>query len=308
MNFQSLAYFKTVAEELNITHAAQKLYISQQGLSSQIRKLEDELEVELFSRAPRLALTDAGRCLYEATKSIEGISGVLNDQLNEIRSEIRGELRIGLSFTRGQFILPSVLPEYARENPKVKIKLFEEPSLNLMDRLLKHEIDYWITAEKPQLEGLVCEPLFTERFYLVVPKSIIESAFSKKKAAEILEKMKTELVLEDLVDCPFVLLNPGNRSRDLFDNAMRALRLVPQIILETDNSQTAFALAQKEMAITVYSDMFLKNYSGSLNPNVMLIPLDKYIPIDVLNIFHSADARYAQYKKRYLEMIHQTFS
>lgn len=308
MNFLALKYFRVVAEELNITHAAQKLYVTQQALSAQIRKLEEELEVELFHRTPRLFLTDAGQCLYEATKNIYSVTENLNDQLNEIRSEVRGELRIGLSFTRGQFILPSILPQYAKENPKVRIKLYEEPSFSLMDRLLKHEIDFWITAENPQLEGLVCDKLFTEKFFLVVPESVVISSLGKYDGERILQKMTKDLCLEDLVECPFVLLNPGNRSRDLFDNAMRALRLVPKIILETDNSQTAFALAQKEMAITVYSDMFLKNYSGKLNPGVRILSLDKYIPNDVLNIYRSADARYSTYKKRYLEMIHQTFN
>jgi len=308
MNFLALKYFKAVAEELNVTHAAQKLYVSQQALSFQIRKLEEELGVELFTRNPKLFLTDAGQCLYEAVSGYDGVTNLLNDKLNEIRSGIRGELRLGLSFTRGQFILPLIIPTYVKENPKVTIKLFEQSSQQLMEKLLKHEIDYWITAEKPQLEGLTSEPLFTERFFLVVPKSVILSSLGKQKGSQVLQKMETELSLEDLVECPFVLLNPGNRSRDLFDNAMRALHIAPEIIMETDNSQTAFALSQKEMAITVYSDMFLKNYSGKLNPNVLIIPLDKYIPSDELHVFRSADVNYSTYKKRFLEIIHKTFS
>lgn len=294
MNFLILKYFKTVATELNITHAAQKLYISQQALSAHMRNLENELGVKLFNRTPRLSLTDAGRCLLEATEGYDRLTNVLNDKLNDIRNHERGELRIGLSFTRGQFILPSVLPLYAQSHPQVHIRIYEEPSNSLMERLLHGEIDFWVTAENPDIEGIHKEQLFKESFFLVVPEKIIT--------------IDEDFKLEDIINCPFVLLNPGNRSRDLFDNAVRARKLTPNIILETDNSQTAFALAQKEMAITVYSDMFLRNYSGKLNPRVKIIPLGKYIPSDILHVYYSEECKSSGYKQSFLKSLHKAFA
>lgn len=294
MNFLILKYFKTVATELNITHAAQKLYISQQALSAHMRNLENELGVKLFNRTPRLSLTDAGRCLLEATEGYDRLTNVLNDKLNDIRNHERGELRIGLSFTRGQFILPSVLPLYAQSHPQVHIRIYEEPSNSLMERLLHGEIDFWVTAENPDIEGIHKEQLFKESFFLVVPEKIIN--------------IDEDFKLEDIINCPFVLLNPGNRSRDLFDNAVRARKLTPNIILETDNSQTAFALAQKEMAITVYSDMFLRNYSGKLNPRVKIIPLGKYIPSDILHVYYSEECKSSGYKQSFLKSLHKAFA
>ncbi len=294
MNFLILKYFKTVATELNITHAAQKLYISQQALSAHMRNLENELGVKLFNRTPRLSLTDAGRCLLEATEGYDRLTNVLNDKLNDIRNHERGELRIGLSFTRGQFILPSVLPLYAQSHPQVHIRIYEEPSNSLMERLLHGEIDFWVTAENPDIEGIHKEQLFKESFFLVVPEKIIN--------------IDEDFKLEDIINCPFVLLNPGNRSRDLFDNAVRARKLTPNIILETDNSQTAFALAQKEMAITVYSDMFLRNYSGKLNPRVKIIPLGKYIPSDILHVYYTEECKSSGYKQSFLKSLHKAFA
>ena len=308
MNFLILKYFKTVATELNITHAAQKLYISQQALSAHMRNLESELGVKLFNRTPRLSLTDAGRCLLEATEGYDRLTNILNDKLNDIRNHERGELRIGLSFTRGQFILPSVLPGYAQEHPQVHINIYEEPSVSLMERLLHNEIDFWVTAENPDIDGIHKEPLFKESFYIVIPYKIMEKVYGQKGAEEKLKKIENDFELEDVINCPFVLLNPGNRSRDLFDNALRSRKLTPDIILETDNSQTAFALAQKEMAITVYSDMFLRNYSGKLNPKVKIIPLGKYIPSDILRVYYTEECRSSGYKQSFLKSLHKAFS
>jgi len=308
MNFLILKYFKTVATELNITHAAQKLYISQQALSAHMRNLESELGVKLFNRTPRLSLTDAGRCLLEATEGYDRLTNILNDKLNDIRNHERGELRIGLSFTRGQFILPLVLPPYAQAHPQVHINIYEEPSFSLMERLLHNEIDFWVTAENPDIEGIHKEPLFKESFYIVIPDKILDSIYGEKAASERIKKFESDFELEDIIQCPFVLLNPGNRSRDLFDNALRARKLTPNIILETDNSQTAFALAQKEMAITVYSDMFLRNYSGKLNPRVKIIPLGKYIPSDILHVYYTEECRSSGYKQSFLKSLHKAFS
>jgi len=308
MNFLILKYFKTVATELNITHAAQKLYISQQALSAHMRNLESELGVKLFNRTPRLSLTDAGRCLLEATEGYDRLTNVLNDKLNDIRNHERGELRIGLSFTRGQFILPLVLPPYAQAHPQVHINIYEESSFSLMERLLHNEIDFWVTAENPDIDGIIKEPLFKESFYIVIPDKILTSIYGEKEAQEKLKKFERDFEIEDIIQCPFVLLNPGNRSRDLFDNALRARKLTPNIILETDNSQTAFALAQKEMAITVYSDMFLRNYSGKLNPRVKIIPLGKYIPSDILHVYYTEECRSSGYKQSFLKSLHKAFS
>ena len=65
MNFLHLKYFLMVAEELNITRAAERLYISQQSLSNHISNMERELDVKLFTRSPKLSLTYAGGLLVE---------------------------------------------------------------------------------------------------------------------------------------------------------------------------------------------------------------------------------------------------
>ncbi len=306
MNFLVLKYFRVVAEELNITHASRRLYISQQALSSHIRNLEEELGVSLFNRSPRLSLTDAGNCLYEATKEIANVTSQLNDKLNEIRKENRGELRIGISFTRGQFFLPHIIPQYSLSYPKVRINIFEESSQSLFARLLRGEIDFWITADQPQVEGFVMEPLFTERFNLIVPVKVLERTYGAKRAEELRKKIKESLDLRDLMECPFVLLNSRNRSRELFDDAMRANHLVPNIILETDNSQTAFALAQRDMALTIYSEMFLKSYSGKLNPDVEIVSLEKYLKEDLLHIYY-AEGTISGFRQSFLNEVHRIF-
>lgn len=85
MNFSNLQYFVTVADELNVTKAAEKLYISQQSLSNQIIKLENELGVKLFVRNPGLKLTYAGDRLYKSARHILDLHNQMLSEIEDIK-------------------------------------------------------------------------------------------------------------------------------------------------------------------------------------------------------------------------------
>ena len=84
MNLKSLEYFIEVANDLNITSAAQRLYISQQALSAQIQKLEQYYGVTLFERQPKMRLTYAGEQLLEGAKKIIKDSEEITNSLSDI--------------------------------------------------------------------------------------------------------------------------------------------------------------------------------------------------------------------------------
>jgi DNA-binding transcriptional LysR family regulator len=82
MNTKNLYYFLVVAEELNMTRAAERLYISQQALSEQIRKLEDELKAELFTRGHSLSLTYAGRHMVDTATQMLSLERQIKNGLS----------------------------------------------------------------------------------------------------------------------------------------------------------------------------------------------------------------------------------
>ena len=101
MNFQHLKYFLTVAEELNITRAAERLYISQQSLSNHIANLERELDVKLFTRSPKLSLTYAGGLLVDTATEILDLHRQYLSKVGDINKQYVGALRVGISHTCG---------------------------------------------------------------------------------------------------------------------------------------------------------------------------------------------------------------
>ena len=271
MNFRNLQYFLRAAEEKNITRAAQKLYISQQSLSGHIAKLEEELGVSLFERGGELRLTYAGERLYLLAQRICSLEQEILRETGEISDRRRGRLRLGISYTCGRAILPRLLPEFRAGHPLVEISLMEGNHQKLNEWLAAGEIDVVLGYAPIDVPGAVVYPLLQERLFLACPRAITERVFGA--GAEELRRGKRELELRALAGCPFILLKSGNRIRTMFDSYVRKKDFLPEIVLETENIETAFALAERGMGVTVYPELFLNTLHAAPSGALDLLPL-----------------------------------
>jgi len=258
MNFLSLEYFITVAEELNITKAAERHYISQQSLSNQIIKLEKELGVQLLNRTPSLSLTYAGSRFLRAATHITDVKKQILQEIDDINNNNRGEIKLGVSHTRGSAILPEILPIYNQKHPLIEISLVEANSETLESQLQHGMIDLMIGFAPITLEGIETIPLMTDRLFLVVPRKFMVQVFGDKTNF-MRGKFSESADITPFKDCPFLLLKKRNRVRSLIDSYLKSKNMNPQILLETENVETAFALSVKGMGLTVYPEMFLNS-------------------------------------------------
>ena len=154
MNFLHLKYFLLVAEELNITRAAERLYISQQSLSNHISNMERELDVKLFTRSPKLSLTYAGDLLVETATQILDLHSQYLAKVGDINRHYMGVLRLGISHTCGLALLPEVLPKFQAEFPMVDFSLFEGNSTHLEDELAHGRVDLIVCFQPIMMEGV----------------------------------------------------------------------------------------------------------------------------------------------------------
>lgn len=258
MNFLKLQYFLAVAEEESITRAAARLYISQQALSAHIASLESELAAPLFTRSPVFALTYAGKRLEESARKLLEIRRQLGNEIDEITGMLRGELRIGISYTRGQALLPYILPYYHPQYPLIEIALKEGSSEVLADLLRRGEIDLMISTD-PKLQATAeIVPLMQERIFLIVPDRFLISSFGAR-AQEASASFQDGVRLSGFQHCPFIMLKRGDRVRSALDEALSAEGITPNILLETENIQTALSLSLQGMGLTAIPEMFLKS-------------------------------------------------
>lgn len=257
MNFRNLQYFLAAAEEKNFTHAARRLYISQQSLSGHVAKLEEELGVSLFERGPELKLTYAGERLALIARQICSLEQEILREAGEISDHRRGRLRLGVSYTCGRAMLPVLLPEFCKSHPLVEISLMEGNHRQLNEWLRQGEIDVLIGYMPIDVPGAQVSVMLRERLFLACPRHFSLEVFGGDEKA-VLRAREDGADLRLFSGQPFILLKAGNRIRAMLEHYGSGLGFLPRILLETENIETAFALAQQGMGITVYPELFLR--------------------------------------------------
>ncbi len=288
MNFSNLEYFVAVAEELNVTKAAERLYISQQSLSNQIIKLENELNVKLFTRSPSMALTYAGSSLLNHARNILDLHNQMLSEIEDIKNNQRGMIKIGVSHTRGRVLLPNILPSFQAKYPLYEVNLVEGNTEILESKLRHGEIDVVLSFTPRIQDGIESIKLVTDRLLLVVHRKFMNELFGEKTDF-MRGKFSQSVDITAFKNCPFLLLTKGNRIRTLVDSYMSRNKISPNIILETENTETAFALALKGMGIAVYPEMFLN--SASVYNEVDFFPITSEETLATLAVSY-AQGRY----------------
>ncbi len=202
MNLRDLKYLVALAEHRHFGRAAAASFVSQPTLSTQIRKLEEELGVMLFERAPRnVMLTPVGREMVERARRV--LADI--DQMTEIARRSQdpdaGSIRLGMFPTLGPYLLPHVLPGLREQFPCLEILLVEEKTDALLERLREGRLDAALLALPIHDDQLQVEPLFDEPFLLAVPRQHPLA-------------MKTSLSIHELDRVPLLLLEEGHCLRD----------------------------------------------------------------------------------------------
>lgn len=170
MNLRDLSYFIALADHLHFGRAAAASFVSQPTLSTQIRKLEEELGVALVERAPRnVMLTPAGRDVAARARRIVADIDEMREAARRSQDPEAGKVTLGLFPTLGPYLLPHVVPSIRRRFPELELLLVEEKSDVLLERLQQGRLDAVLLALPVADDQLHVEFLFEEPFVLAVP-------------------------------------------------------------------------------------------------------------------------------------------
>ena len=303
MNFLHLKYFLMVAEELNITRAAERLYISQQSLSNHISNIERELDVKLFTRSPKLSLTYAGDLLVSTATQILELHSQYLAKVGDINRHYLGMLRVGVSHTCGLALLPEILPKFRAEFPQVEFSLFEGNSTQLEDELSHGRVDLIICFQPIMIEGVEVTPLTRQRLVLVVPRSFTQSLFGSQ-AEEVRQHFAQGADIAAFQQQPFVLIKRGNRTRNIVDQYFSRYYFKPKLILETENTVTTLAMAQAGIGITICPELFLRALPAPAahTGGVDLFPLTDPSTFSCLVAGHRKDRYLSHFGERFIEI------
>jgi len=202
MNLRALQYFVKLSDLRHFSRAAEACFVSQPTLSTQIKKLEDELGVQLVERSPRkIMLTPVGEEIAERARLI------LSD-VDQIRAVARragdpadGNLRLGLFPTLAPYLLPHVIPTIRKQYPNLRLQLAEEKTEDILKMLQQGELDAALLALPIIDDGLDMEILFDEPFVLAIP-------------GDHPLRAKDQITIKDLNGSELLLLEEGHCLRE----------------------------------------------------------------------------------------------
>lgn len=167
--YTPLNIFLTVVKEHSFTRAAEKLYRTQPAISLAIQRLENELGERLLDRSGRdLALTEAGKLVYDCARRQENLQRELSNQLSELRNKAIGRLVIGANESMTFYLLPH-LCLFRHEYPKIKLVVQRSRSTELPDHLAAGDVDFGIVSYRPDDERFDSIPIYTDHLSFVVP-------------------------------------------------------------------------------------------------------------------------------------------
>ena len=196
MNLRDLKYLVALADLRHFGKAADACFVSQPTLSTQIRKLEDELGVVLVERAPRkVMLTAAGLDVVQRARRIVADVEQMREAASRSRDPESGTLRLGVFPTLGPYLLPHVVPTLRARFPQLELLLVEEKSDELLQRLREGKLDAALLALPLHDDQLHAEFLFEEPFVLAAPQQHPLARRNALDAAELSDE--TLLLLED---------------------------------------------------------------------------------------------------------------
>ena len=270
IELRHLKYFLAVSEDLHFRKAAERLYISQPGLSRQIKQMEKELGFPLFERTnKKVLLTKPGEYLK---KEIHLLLKNLDDIMTHaqyLHEGVVGEIKFGYVGSAMQNVLPNLLLNIREKNKNIHFNLKEMENPDQIDALLEKEIDLGFVRLKRVPRGLNIHPVFEDTFSLVLPKDhvINESNF----------KNLSQLKKEDFI------LFEQSYSPDYFDQVMRIFKdsgFLPTISHNTVHASTIFKLVENNFGVSIVPSALQKGYSG----NIKFIEMNKIKQRTVLSV------------------------
>ena len=241
MELRQLEYFLAVAEERNFTRAAERVHISQSGVSAQIRQLERELGAELFDRSARtVTLTVAGKAALEHARQAVAAARAVGQAVGEVGDLIRGSLTVGM--VAGCTLTPLFdgLAAFHRAHPGVELALLEDDSDRLTEAVRTGTLDLaLIGCAGTTPDGLDAHTLIAEPLVAAVPPGHPLAG--------------PAVTLAELLAHPLICLPPGTGVRTVLDRDCAAAGLTPRIALQASAASAIADLAARGLGVAVLS-------------------------------------------------------
>lgn len=255
MDLKQLEYMIKIAEENNITRAAEKLFITQSALNQQLLHLEKELGTPLFHRERNnWSLTEAGSVYIENARKILDIRRDTYNQIHDITGNQKGTLSLGFTPGRGIRMFTGVYPSFHQRYPDIVVEPVEMNAKKLQERIAAGTLDIaFLTLGPKNYTGNRYITICSEEIHLVIP-----AGHPLASLAASGDQPFAELDISQLRYEPFVLMNRESTLRPLVDEIFREAGVVPNVLFETTNHSTVLTMIQSSLCCGLIPYYYIK--------------------------------------------------
>ena len=250
MELRHFRYFQALAEAQSFSRAAERIGISQPGLSHQIRQLEEELSVRLFDRFGRtIRLTAAGRQFAEHAAEMLRVADRAASSMAEHRDGQTGALRIGAIQSFNAYLVPPVVALFRRAMPQVHLQIFEDNAAAIERRLVEGDLEIGIAFAPPADERIRADILFEEELCGVVD-------------ARRASRFPHAISLAEAATQPLALFDGGMFTRGILNAAFAAAEITIRPMLEANTGESLLRAIAGSDLFAILPERMLRGRPG----------------------------------------------
>jgi DNA-binding transcriptional LysR family regulator len=239
MQIESFRVFRDLVESQSFSKAAQMNHITQSAVSQQIRSIEERFHIPLIERSSkRFALTREGELLYSTSKEIISSYDTLQNQFNEMRNIVSGNIRIATVYSIGLHELPPYIKHFLKEFPNVNVHVEYRRSNQVYDEVQSGTCDLGLVAFPSNKKNLKVESFKKDRLVLICAPS---HELSSRK----------EVTLDVLSEEKFIGFEPDIPTRRAVDKMFREAGIDPKPVMEFDNIETVKRAVEIDAGISI---------------------------------------------------------
>lgn len=296
--FKYSDYIYEIYKEKSFTKAAKNLFISQPALSATVRKLEEEMQVQLFDRSTSpLTLTPEGEAYINAIEEIFSIKRDYENYIIDVSKLNVGSISISGANFISSYVLPKIIVPFSERYPMINIDLLESNSKTLAEELIDEKIELLIDYNHDH--KLIEEhPLFDETVLLCVPKALKVNSkleYAALRSEDIrndkyLNPDTAQITIEDFKNEKFLMMKTGNSMNRHGFKICQEAGFNPNVAIYFDQLMTAYNMTASGLGICFVTDTLVKAVAP--NDDLVYYKIDSDYAKRTVYLLHK--------KKRYL--------
>jgi len=289
LDLAQLEIFLSIAEEKSFSRAAEKMLRTQPALSIAIKRLEEELGETLFDRSSKSGtLTEAGRILYSYAQKMINLRDEARESISELRGMFRGRLTIGANESTSLYVLPSLLLEYRKRHPQIKIEVFRNVSEKIPLEVVERNLDFGFLSYDPMHPSLQSIEVHRDELVLVVPP---KHHLAKRK----------QVTVKELGEEQFVAHNVKTPARDRIFDLFKQHRAPLNISIELATLETIKDFVMQEVGIAILPRLAVEH---EIESGKLIEVLVKGMKIEkVLRLIYRRESSLSHAAKSFLELV-----